>query len=308
MQRILHPDVYHLYTDMAQNPFADPRSGASGSELPLEFSHGAFRFAHSMSRGQYRINDTTPTSQTTLALALDASSSAAVLNMPLAPIWLVQWHNFFDFGPGVTDPNTINLSQRIGPCIPSDLFDPARFGGVSADTPGTGVMFRDLISAGLAELWSVDALIEALATSHVHGRLIRQSQLLRDRAYRRRRIEAWWNGGGRGRYDRAVVTTLSAEPPLPFFVLFEAFNDPTCNGCRLGVLGSIIVAEAIFGELRNNPIPAEQHANNLPDRLYSIFPGFVHQRLQRDATMASVIQFIWEKLSPEPTEGQFGLI
>jgi hypothetical protein len=46
--------------------------------------------------------------------------------------------------------------------------------------------------------------------------------------------------------------TLSNDPPLPFFVLFEAMQEPH-EGRHLGPLGSIIVAEVIFGALALAP-------------------------------------------------------
>src|SRR5262249_60398202 len=45
------------------------------------------------------------------------------------------------------------------------------------------------------------------------------------------------------------IEPLSNDPPLPFFVLFEAMQQHGARGLHLGPLGSIIVAEVIFGAL-----------------------------------------------------------
>ena len=45
------------------------------------------------------------------------------------------------------------------------------------------------------------------------------------------------------------IETLANDPPLPFFILFEAMQQPQAEGLRLGPLGSIIVSEVIFGAL-----------------------------------------------------------
>jgi hypothetical protein len=45
------------------------------------------------------------------------------------------------------------------------------------------------------------------------------------------------------------IETISNDPPLPFFVLFEAMQQPQAEGLHLGPLGSIIVAEVVFGAI-----------------------------------------------------------
>ncbi|MBX9699576.1 MAG: hypothetical protein K2X74_09070, partial [Acetobacteraceae bacterium] len=48
---------------------------------------------------------------------------------------------------------------------------------------------------------------------------------------------------------------LAADPPLPFYVLFEA--EAERDGVSLGVLGSVIVAETVLGILARDPLPCE---------------------------------------------------
>ena len=46
------------------------------------------------------------------------------------------------------------------------------------------------------------------------------------------------------------IEALSNEPPLPFFILFEAMQQT--DGLQLGLLGSIIISETIFGALASD--------------------------------------------------------
>jgi hypothetical protein len=57
-----------------------------------------------------------------------------------------------------------------------------------------------------------------------------------------------------GKLTAADIETLSNDPPLPFFVLFEAMQQPQ-EGRHLGPLGSIIIAEVIFGTLASARLP-----------------------------------------------------
>ena len=56
----------------------------------------------------------------------------------------------------------------------------------------------------------------------------------------------------------ADIETLSNDPPLPFFILFEAMHQSQTEGLHLGLLGSIIVSEVIFGALASDPRAAER--------------------------------------------------
>ncbi len=48
---------------------------------------------------------------------------------------------------------------------------------------------------------------------------------------------------------------LTRDPPLPFYVQFEAWRRH--GGYRLGPLGSILIAEALFGVMLPDPLPGE---------------------------------------------------
>ena len=96
MRRVIHPAIYAAYSG-ARPDFIDrpePRNTAIGDwEIPLEFSHGAFRFGHAMVRPEYQINDL---SLHDLNNTLEKSSVNGPANMPLDETWMVQWSRFFE--------------------------------------------------------------------------------------------------------------------------------------------------------------------------------------------------------------------
>ena len=242
MRRVLHPAIYAAYS--GSNPrFMDQASdltSASGEwQIPFEFSHGAFRFGHAMVRPEYRINDL---SEHDLNNTLEKNSVNEPVNMPLDETWMVQWSRFFEI-----DGSRPNFSRRIGPYLSDGLGNDHIFPAFDA-TERVGLLYRDLLGATLAGMWSVDALIAEIAARRPD--FIAQSRLLDDRAFRVAQLRQWLESASTayGGLTAADVETLSNDPPLPFFVLFEAMQQPV-QGFHLGPLGSIIVAEVIFGAL-----------------------------------------------------------
>ena len=72
----------------------------------------------------------------------------------------------------------------------------------------------------------------------------------------------------------ADIEILANDPPLPFFVMFEAAH-PIVNGSptsllggkHLGPVGSIIVAETIFGALRRHELGFEKAGPTLKEQI-----------------------------------------
>jgi hypothetical protein len=218
---------------------------------------------------------------------------------PMAASWLIQWSNFFNM-PGKTDIARINLSRRIGPRCPLSLFG-TEFGAIDASA-GRGMMYRDLISAELADLWNIGDLLEAMRAEPDLAAIINGSSLLQGTNWRDA-IAAWlplgvFAGGSAGPWDgmtpeakQADIAAIAANPPLPFFVLFEASVDADSHGCRLGPFGSILVAETLFAEL-NNSVPAERQSAVLSEQLKWLDPSFTDSAFNGPATLACVIDFV----------------
>jgi hypothetical protein len=239
MRRVIHPAIYAVYS--GSSPSFMDESIVSGADwkIPFEFSHGAFRFGHAMVRPEYRINEL---STHDLNNTLEKTSANDPVNMPLDETWMVQWSRFFEINGSKP-----NYSRRIGPYLSDGLGHDEIFSSFD-ETGRVGLLYRDLLGSALTGMWSVDALITEIAARRPD--LIGLSRLLSDRAYRTSQLRDWLmcapSYGGLTTQD---IETISNDPPLPFFILFEAMRQPLSEGLHLGPLGSIIVAEVVFGAL-----------------------------------------------------------
>jgi hypothetical protein len=233
LPRLLHPAVWRAMNE---------RSAAAEDwlwqhpEIPLEFSHGAFRIGHAMVRPSYVLNDRLP--------RLDIAQLLGTSGVPRAALpadWVLQWSRFFSLG---TAPN---YSRRIGPtCSSLDFRDL-----LPAADPSfpDAVSFRDMLSATSVGMWSVEAMIEAIMERTPDVVPVGWTFA---NAVRRRSLIAQWlreirHDGGELTDDD--IRHLSNDPPLPLFFLLEAGLDPILRGRCLGVLGSVIVGEVMFRRL-----------------------------------------------------------
>ncbi len=291
MRRVIHPAIYTAYC--GPNPsFIDRPASSSeaddGWQVPIEFSHGAFRFGHAMVRPEYHINDL---STHDLNNTLEKSSANDPVNMPLDSSWIVRWSRFFEING-----SRPNFSRRIGPFLSDGLGNDQIFPAFD-ETDRVGLLYRDLFGAAIAGLWSVDALIAEIAVRRPH--FINMSRLLADRAWRVSQIREWLASapvyGGLTVED---IETLSNDPPLPFFILFEAMQQPEAKGLCLGALGSIIVSEVIFGALPQNSLLSGNGANSLVETLAHLaadyYPTNVFADVPEIERMDQLVEFIAE--------------
>ncbi|WP_334356064.1 MULTISPECIES: hypothetical protein [unclassified Bradyrhizobium] len=290
MRRVIHPAIYAVYhgpsPDFIERPHSTGGFATGDWEVPFEFSHGAFRFGHAMVRHEYQINDL---SLHDLNNTLEKSSLNDPVNMPLDETWMVQWSRFFEINGSKP-----NFSRRIGPYLSDGLGNDQMFPAFD-ETERVGLLYRDLLGAGLAGMWSVDALIAEIGRRRPH--LIAMSRLLADRAYRVDQLREWLAAApAYGALTAEDIETLSNEPPLPFFILFEAMRQPNAEGLRLGPLGSIIVSEVIFGALAGDPRRAD--SGSLAGQLAAIssefYPANVLQGIPDISSMAQLVEFTTE--------------
>ncbi len=299
MARIIDPAIHAAYS-AAVPPLMDRPANSDigaatagqrardGWQIPLEFSHGAFRFGHAMVRPEYVINDF---STHDLTNSLEKTSANDPVNMPLDSSWIVRWSRFFEIGG-----SRPNFSRRIGPHLSDALGHDKIFPAVD-QTNRVGLLYRDLLGSALAGLWSVDAMIAEISIRR--PQLIRVSRLLADRPYRVSQIRDWLAAEpSYGRLTSEDIETLANDPPLPFFVLFEAMQQPDARGLRLGSLGSIIVSEVIFGALEHNELPVARNARSLGDALAAIsaqyYPTNVFEGIPEIAGMDQLVEFTAE--------------
>lgn len=247
MRRLLHPDIYDAYTKGWR------LEKAEGLEegIPLEFSHGAFRFGHAMVRDSYRVND--PEDSLLMDFGLQQSPRLPY-KLPVSAEWMVDWRLFFEVDPAVAP----NFSRRIGPHYARPLLADLVFTPES----GRGLPFLDHLSASYAGLWSVPSLI-----AHIKEVLTKQPNSSLANIFIT--YDLWrapfsgWLGEGDSLIPLSDIdkTRLANDPPLSLFVLFEAAHSirggvPERNGggTRLGALGSLIVAETVYGALGRNKV------------------------------------------------------
>jgi hypothetical protein len=299
MRRVLHPAIYAAYSgphpnfidrpahDQGTTSVFDVRE-PGGWQIPLEFSHGAFRFGHAMVRPEYVINDL---STHDLNTALEKTSANDPVNMPLDTTWIVRWSRFFEI-----QGSRPNYSRRIGPYLSDGLGNDQIFPAVD-QTNRVGLLYRDLLGSTLAGLWSVDALIEEIAVRR--PLLIGFSRLLADRPYRVDELRAWLTSSpSYGGLTAEDIETLANDPPLPFFILFEAMHQPRSEGLHLGPLGSIIVSEVIFGALASDELPAGHGAASLTEALAELsakyYPANVFKDVPEIERMDQLVEFTAE--------------
>jgi hypothetical protein len=233
LPRILHPQILRRYT-VAKPFFMD-----SGFGLPLEFSHAAARFGHAMVRPSYFLNGAPKDKP--LEEMLWQTSDFRPVRFPLSDDFVIQWQRFFNLTPvNSTARLQPNYSRRIGPEV-------VTFKTV-ADAGAGGIAERDLVRGITVGLWSVQALRREIE-NRVPG-TTGLSPMLANPDCARQQICKLLSGlaAGSSHLTPDEISLLSKDPPLGLFVLFEAYASPN-DGKHLGVLGSVIVAEVMFGAL-----------------------------------------------------------
>lgn len=261
LKRLLDEGVYDYYCKATfPNNFLDK---SNSSLVPLEFSHAAFRIGHVMVRFGYKINDRLPQTAS-IGQVLAQSSARSADEMPLADNWLVDWSRFFDLG----DNSPLNLTRRIEPYIRGQLVH-----GDDFEVPGVpeqGLFFIDLqrgVESGLLTVGKLAEKIDQFLPASVP-----RSEITKDPAKRKAAFEHWLTASKFGGFKPGKPDTkaISENPPLFLYLLFEAAHD--AKGERLGVVGSVILAEVFFSALDTTKHRFED-AEGIKKDLAAVFDG-----------------------------------
>lgn len=250
LKRLLSPTVHRLY-EARKSALIEPFGGA----IPLEFSHGAGRVAHTMIRDRYRLRDLED--PFLIDKMLRQTSAMNPKEMPLDTKWIIDWSNFF---PIDGDPPA--FSMKLGPRYSNRLMSDVLFPPTETIEKGN-LAYRDQLSAILTGVWSIPDLIDRISQNADLAPLLDETVSGPD-PYFRKQVAGWLEKEKDSglNFTQLEIDALSQDPPLPFYLMCEAEFHPGVNGFHLGPLGSLIVADTIYGALSETPIvQGELHLN-----------------------------------------------
>jgi hypothetical protein len=250
LRRLLDPSVVRYYLNERKPLVTNDGSGA----IPVEFSNGAFRCGHAMIRDKYRVNSP---QELEAGRALQICSRRSPGFVPLPEEWVVEWDRFFEINLQNVTPNYSRpLRPNFSPIARSEFFFAPLVPRVGDEGDAAGLPNRDLVSSVYARVWSVPKLIDALRAKSTEI-----SAFLPSYGAAIQPLSSWLENtadenGISEQFGAGDVSAIANDPPLPFYVLYEAW---VCNqGKRLGPLGSIIVAETVIAAMDTYPLSVLQ--------------------------------------------------
>ncbi|SLN76093.1 peroxidase family protein [Oceanibacterium hippocampi] len=235
LPRLLDKTIRKAYAHRPIDEFRPELFGKEGFLIPFEFTLGALRAGHAMVRAGYDFNSFHGTENLIepvgrLSDILAASGAEGENQAPLRRDWIIDWDRFFGSG------RHVNASRRLSPTMAGPLRH-------QVDTAFTGGLFEmDFRRSLIHPVRTVASLIDRFKLDKVCA-----GYPLADSKVRRQAIRARLTVGEAPTLPARDVETLSKDPPLLFYVLFEA--EHLHNGECLGPLGSILLAEVLYGAL-----------------------------------------------------------
>lgn len=241
MSRVLDDRIWAYF--FAGAPPADAHLGEL-SGLPLEFTFGASRFAHSMVRQFYTVNDSFAEQAGPLNEVLSRSSLRPDGNVPLEVNWVVDWKRFV----AGDDPTIVQHARRISPFLASDLSSDLS-PGLATDLAGNvlPVSFMDNWRCYELGLPSGQAVAETLAGRLPHGIAV---EVLRDDAMLPTQACTTLFPYNAAKLKGALKAARGflSDTPLSYYILQEA-SALGENGSHLGPVGSYIVGATVVASL-----------------------------------------------------------
>jgi hypothetical protein len=213
--------------------------------MPIEFSVGAFRFAHSMIRTAYAINSRLP-SQILLFDVNEENGKKAfdLRGFRLRPAGMnIEWSRFFSRASQTNPSDSLQLARPIDGLLARPLVAMPREVAQEEGSLGRSLPARDLLKGRAMNLPTGQTIAMALGVppEFILGQGL-PFEITQDG------IEgSISNIAGTGLSLDALNTKLRNQTPLWYYVLKEA--EVIHKGERLGPVGAILVAEVIIGLL-----------------------------------------------------------
>ncbi|TPI28312.1 hypothetical protein FJW08_21295 [Mesorhizobium sp. B3-2-1] len=288
LPRLIAKPIWDLYQANGFRPLVDMQPQG----VPIEFSHAAFRLGHAMIRLSYVFNDQHPEGEGLENVLLNRSSSRPH-KFPISEHWIADWSHFFEIAG-----STPQFSRRIGPtvnevllsaytipilCVGPDskALDSTAAGllnqvdrGALPDPNASGLLFSDLVRGTIGGLLRLDALIEKLPQT-----VLATAPLLGEATKRSQAIQSWLQGST-VTFTAAELAELAENPPLLFWLLFEAAIEQT--GLCFGTTGSVIVGDVFMARfaasratIEDDPITQDLVARLFPTGIPRTMPDLI---------------------------------
>ena len=208
--------------------------------MPLEFSVGAFRYAHSMIRNKYNLNDVNDDTSLDELMrftgrgAMNSSGlpGPVTVRLSLPSVWIIDWNRFFDLG----DAAKLNFAERIDTQISSALLQMRPKPLFKSGGRSSAVALLDLYRGRRFGLPSGQDVANAF------GYLVIEPDRLAGLIWSKNVEDLPSDEADTLKED--LYETFAESTPLWFYILAEA--ESTLFG-NLGKTGSRIVAETIVG-------------------------------------------------------------
>lgn len=278
LPRLLREDVLAAY-EAGRRLDAD---AACVDDMPVEFTHAAFRTGHALVRPDYAINAAVNGGHAVnVQYMIRHTSKRDPDAFAEGRAWPVDWDRFFGVGAQGAEP----LAPHV------NVFLAEAPGILSADYPKARrahLILRDLARGMDSGPLRVEALAERVAPSFA-GAPDLNRWLAFDGSHRGKAVLDWIDGD---RALRPYLKWLCPEPPLFFFILLEAAASREQGGgagLRLGALGSTLMAEPLFAARDATREKVEDHPD-LPTDQAAVFGA-----ARAPAAMPDLLRFL---LSP----------